>query len=191
MAHAHVLRGMAAGLLAGAAASWVMDQFQQIRAMNPPQRPDDDGGAGGGGEAKSHAPQGKHAGEVQDLHQTTNLDENATVKTAERISQRILHRDLTQSEKRVAGPAVHYAYGSLVGALYGGMAELLPVTAAGLGLPFGFALWLLGDEIAVAALGLAKPPTEYSPEVHADALAAHFMYGATTDVLRRVLRHVV
>lgn len=188
MAHVHVIRGMAAGLLAGAAAAWVMNQFQQIRAMNPPQRPDQ---GGGGGEAKSHAQQGQEQGEVQGLHQTDNLDENATVKTAELISQRVLHRDLTQSEKQIAGPAVHYAYGSLVGALYGGMAELLPITAAGLGMPFGFALWLLGDEIAVPALGLGKQPTEYSPEVHADALAAHFMYGATTDVLRRFLRHVV
>lgn len=187
---AHVLRGMAAGLLAGAAASWVMNQFQQVRATNPPQRPENGGGAAGGAEAKSHAQEGDE-GEDKGLHQSENLDENATVKTAQRISQQVLHRNLTDSEKQVAGPAVHYAYGSLVGALYGGMAELLPITSAGLGLPFGFALWVLGDEIAVPALGLGKQPTEYSPEVHADALAAHFMYGATTDVLRRVLRHVV
>ena len=79
----------------------------------------------------------------------------------------------------------------MVGGLYGGIAEVLPGVAAGLGLPFGFALWLLGDEVAVPALGLAKPPLEYPPEVHADALAAHFMYGVTTDLLRRVFRHVI
>jgi hypothetical protein len=171
---------MAAGLLAGAAASWVMNQFQQVRAINPPQRPENRGGAAGGAEAQSHAQEGEE-GEDKGLHQSDNLDENATVKTAERISQQVLHRNLTESEKQIAAPAVHYA----------GMAELLPITSAGLGLPFGFALWVLGDEIAVPALGLGKQPTEYSPEVHADALAAHFMYGATTDVLRRVLRHVV
>lgn len=185
MAHVHLLRGMAAGLLAGAAAAWVMNQFQQVRAIHPPA-----GSAQGGSEAKSHSEEGQQ-GEGQAMHQSSNLDENATVKTAERISQQVLHRNLTGSEKQIAGPAVHYAYGSLIGAMYGGMAELLPITAAGLGLPFGFALWLLGDEIAVPALGLGKQPTKYSPEVHADALAAHFMYGATTDVLRRFLRHVV
>jgi hypothetical protein len=181
---------MAAGLLAGAAASWVMNQFQQVRAINPPPGPAQGGGRAGGSEAKSHAQEGRQ-GEGQGMGSSTNLDENATVQTAERISQRVLHRNLTESEKQIAGPAVHYAYGSLVGALYGGMAELLPVTGAGLGLPFGFALWALGDEIAVPALGLAKGPTEYSAEVHADALAAHLMYGLTTDVLRRFLRHVV
>lgn len=190
MAHIHLFRGMAAGLLAGAAASWVMNQFQQVRAMNPPQRPEQGGGSAGGTEAKSHAEEGQQAGD-RGLHQSSDLDQNATVATAQRISQAVLNRPLTETEKHVAGPAVHYAYGSLVGALYGGMAELLPITSAGLGMPFGFALWVLGDEIAVPALGLGKQPTEYSPEVHADALAAHFMYGATTDVLRRVLRHVV
>ena len=189
MAHVHLLRGMAAGLLAGAAASWVMNQFQQIRAINPPQGAGGESGGNTGNEAKAQAEQ--EEGEQQGLHQSSDLDQNATVQTAQRISQQVLHRPLTHQEMQIAGPAVHYAYGSLVGALYGGMAELLPVTSAGLGLPFGFALWLLGDEIAVPALGLGKQPTEYSPEVHADALAAHFMYGATTDVLRRFLRHVV
>lgn len=185
MAHTHVFRGMAAGLLAGCAAAWAMNQFQQIRAQNLPQCGD---GGGAGSEAKSKA---QEAENQQGLHQSENLDENATVKTAQRISRKLFEHDLSECEKQVAGPAVHYGYGSLVGALYGGLAELLPITAAGLGLPFGFALWLLGDEIAVPALGLGKRPTEYPVEVHADALAAHFMYGATTDLLRRVLRHVV
>ena len=176
---AHVLRGMAAGLLAGAAASWAMNQFQQLRPIQSPQS--------AGGPEQDEPQQHK-----EQLHQNEEEpDENATVKTAQRISQQVLHRDLSPTEKQIAGPAVHYAYGSLVGALYGGLAELLPITSFGLGMPFGFALWLLGDEIAVPALGLGKKPTEYSPEVHADALAAHFMYGATTDLLRRVLKHVV
>lgn len=183
MAHVHVFRGMAAGLLAGCAASWVMNQFQQVRAQNAPQPP-----RGSGKEAKSQAQEDRGQ---QGLHQGEDPDENATVKTAQRISRKLFEHELSDSEKNIAAPAVHYGYGSLVGALYGGLSELLPITSAGLGLPFGFALWLLGDEIAVPALGLGKPPTEYSPQVHADALAAHFMYGATTDVLRRVLRHVV
>lgn len=179
----HVIRGMAAGLLAGCAAAWAMNQFQQLRAQNQPQPPDDS--------AKEAKAQGQEVESEQHLHQGDNLDENATVMTAKRISWKLFEHELTDSEKRIAGPAVHYGYGSLVGALYGGLSELLPVTSAGLGLPFGFALWLLGDEIAVPALHLGKHPAEYPVQVHADALAAHFMYGATTDLLRRVLRHVL
>ena len=171
---AHVLRGMAAGLLAGLAASWVMNEFQQMRPKSQ------------GGSEPQDQPQ-----ERKEREAGSGADEDATVKTAELVAQRVLHRQLSEREKRIAGPVVHYAYGSLVGALYGGLAELLPVVSAGAGLPFGAALWLLGDEVAVPALGLAKPPTEYPVESHADALAAHFMYGATTDLLRRVLRHVL
>ena len=171
---AHVLRGMLAGALAGCAASWVMNQFMAMRPSS---------------NAPAPAPRGQ--GQESGQSQASNLDEDATVKTATAISQRVLHRELTPAEKQLAGPLVHYAYGTTIGALYGGLAELMPVTAAGLGMPFGMAIWMLGDEIAVPALGLAKPPTEYGPEVHADALSAHLMYGATTDLLRRVLRHVV
>ena len=184
MSSIHVFRGMAAGLLAGCAASWAMNQFHQMRPLQSPQA-----APGGGEEAKDKAENAD--AESKGLHQSSDVDENATVKTAQKLSRKLFEHELTQPEKRVAGPAVHYAYGSMMGALYGGLSELLPVTSAGLGLPFGFALWLLGDEIAVPALGLGKHPTEYAPEVHADALAAHFMYGATTDLLRRVLRHVI
>jgi len=176
---ANVLRGMAAGMLAGLAASWVMNQFQQ---MHPQPGPEDQGEDGGGHDE----PQ-----ERKENHAGSGLDEDATVQAAQAIAQRVIHRNLTDREKRIAGPTLHYAYGSLVGAMYGGLAELLPIVSAGVGLPFGFTLWLLGDEVAVPALGLAKGPTEYPPEAHADALAAHFMYGVTTDILRRVLRHVV
>lgn len=183
----HVFRGMAAGMLAGLAASWVMNEFQQLRPQRQPEpRPE-------GGRPRREPQQEAHQREPQqeDHGQSSEEEEDATVKTARKISQRVLHRDLSECEKQIAGPAVHYAYGSLVGAVYGGLSELLPITSAGLGLPFGAALWLLGDEVAVPALGLGKSPTEYPPEVHADALSSHLMYGLTTDVVRRFLRHVV
>lgn len=177
----HVLRGMAAGFLAGAAASWVMNEFQ---AMRPQRRQGDDTARERGAR---EAPESQERKEQE----SSGMDENATVQTAVAISRNVFHHELSESGKQIAGPAVHYAYGATVGALYGGLAELLPGVSAALGLPFGFAVWLLGDEIAVPALGLARRPTEYPPRVHADALAAHFMYGAATDLFRRVLRHVI
>jgi putative membrane protein len=174
----HVVRGMVAGMLAGCAASWAMNQFQGLRPQNQPHKGDEDGG----GEAREKA-------SMQEHHESE--EDNATVKTAQMVSRKVFQHELSEPEKQVAGPAVHYAYGTLIGGLYGGLAELLPGVASGVGLPFGAALWLLGDEIAVPALGLSKGPTEFEPDVHADALAAHFMYGATLDLMRRVLRHVV
>src|SRR5689334_17636166 len=92
---ANVLRGMAAGMLAGLAASWVMNQFQQMH----PQTQSEDG---------HDEPQQR-----KENHAGSDLDENATVQTAQAIAERVIHRKLTDREKQIAGPAVHYAYGSL------------------------------------------------------------------------------
>lgn len=113
--------------------------------------------------------------------------EDATKKTASAISDAFGHQ-LSQDEKETAGPAVHYAFGSLMGALYGAMAETMPATTAGFGVPFGTAVWLGADEVAVPMLGLAPAPTDTSPSVHAGALASHWIYGLTTDVVRRAVR---
>ena len=176
-----VLRGLVAGALAGCAASWVMNEFQMMRSSGA------QGSNGNSEPGEQREPQERK--EKLARQQESNLEENATVKTAAVISRNLFEHELTSQEKKIAGPIVHYAYGSMIGALYGGLCELLPVASVGLGMPFGAAVWLLGDEIAVPYLGLSRKPTEYPPQVHADALAAHFMYGATTDLLRRVLRH--
>jgi hypothetical protein len=119
----------------------------------------------------------------------TGGGEDATVKAAKRISRGVFHHELDEQEKKVAGPAVHYAMGAVSGAVYGAAAELAPAVSLGAGLPFGAAVWLLADEVAVPAFGLSKSPREYPPEVHAQALGAHLVYGLTTDVVRRALRH--
>jgi len=178
---ANMIRGMAAGLLAGCAASWAMQAFAQMEPVHP--RPRQKGGPNGGESAGSSRP--------REVLKQEGQDEDATVKTAQAVSRKLFEHDLTDDEKQIAAPVVHYAFGSVMGALYGGLAEVMPGLGAGVGLPYGFALWMLGDEIAVPALGLSKGPTDYPVGVHADALSAHLMYGMTTDALRRVLRHVI
>jgi uncharacterized membrane protein YagU involved in acid resistance len=91
----------------------------------------------------------------------------------------------------VAGPAVHYAYGTLVGGLYGAVAEVWPLAGAGFGAMYGMTLWLLGDEAAVPAFRLGPLPTDIPARKHADYLATHIVYGVTLDLVRRVARHVI
>jgi uncharacterized membrane protein YagU involved in acid resistance len=95
---------------------------------------------------------------------------------------------LTQSEKRIAGPAVHYILGTGVGGLYGAAAEIAPKVTAGKGLPIGAVFWLVVDEGAVPLLGLSKVPTAYPLSTHAYALSSHFVYGFTAEVVRRAVR---
>jgi hypothetical protein len=176
---AHEIRGLAAGLLAGCAASYFMNQLSQASQGQKKRESVDKSSQTGGQSSQRQAREGGKE------------EQDTTVATAQAISRKLFHHELSDGEKQIAGPAVHYAYGSIVGAIYGGVAEVFPIVGAGFGLPFGFGLWLLGDEIAVPALGLAKGPAEYPASVHADALASHFVYGLTTDLMRRVLRHVL
>jgi uncharacterized membrane protein YagU involved in acid resistance len=89
--------------------------------------------------------------------------------------------------KPVAGELVHYAFGGAIGAIYGAAAAKTPDVTAWGGLPFGATVWLIADEMGVPLAGLSKAPTEYPLSKHASALAAHLVYGATTEAVRRLI----
>jgi putative membrane protein len=114
--------------------------------------------------------------------------EDSTVKTASAISRTVLHRELTAQEKKAAGLAVHYSFGSGVAAIYGTAVELAPVTRTGWGLPFGAAVWLGAHVIAVPVVGLSGPVTESTPREEAVEFGAHLLYGAVVEAVRRLLR---
>ena len=117
--------------------------------------------------------------------------DDATVKAAKAISENVFGHKLKESEKKPAGAAVHYAFGSATGGLYGAAAEIAPQVTTGLGLPFGAAFWMVADEAVVPLLRLSKGPTEYPVSTHAYALASHLVYGLTTEVTRRAVRNII
>lgn len=117
--------------------------------------------------------------------------DDATVKTANAISESILGHELQENEKKAAGAAVHYAFGTVSGGVYGALAEVAPQVTTAAGVPFGAAFWLLADEITVPLLGLSKGPNQYPLSTHAYALASHLVYGATTELSRRAVRQIL
>jgi len=177
----NVWKGLVAGLAGGLVASWTMNQFQAAWTQIQENSEKSHG-------AQSMQPSdGSNGGQGQDAKE----QDDATVKVAKVISEDVLGHKLQESEKKPAGAAVHYAFGTLTGGLYGALAEVTPqVTAAG-GIPFGAGFWLLADEITVPLLGLSKGPTEYPVSTHAYALASHLVFGATAELSRRAIRHVL
>jgi len=159
----NIWKGLAAGIASGLLASWVMNKFQAELAQLE-----------NGGKKKR-----------------SSGGEDATIKTADRVSRGLLNHKLTKKGKAVAGPVVHYAMGAVSGAIYGAMSEFLPVTKRWLGLPFGAALWLIADEVALPALGLSKKPTDYPAGVHVRALASHLVYGLSTHLVRKGVRRAL
>jgi uncharacterized membrane protein YagU involved in acid resistance len=122
--------------------------------------------------------------------QNGRSDEDATVRAACAISEKLFHHKLRAREKRIAGPVIHFAMAAGLGALYGGLSEVNPRLTRIAGMPFGAGIWLGADEVAVPALRLSKPPLQYPLKLHASALASHLVYGVVTDVVRRAVRKV-
>ena len=176
-----VLKGLVAGLAGGLIASWTMNQFQAAWTRIAE------------GADKSHGAQSMQPTEGSDGNQGNDTAEqdDATVETAKVISRNVFGHELQESEKEPAGAAVHYAFGTVTGGLYGALAEVSPQVTMGAGLPFGAAFWLVADEVTVPLLGLSKGPTEYPVSTHAYALASHLVYGVTAELSRRALRQVL
>jgi len=162
-------KGAAAGAIGGLVAAWTMNQFQALWSK--------------ASEAVESTTPRKSNGRARQEE-----GENATVKTAELITEKFAGRRLRASEKEKAGALLHYGFGTLVGALYGATAEYVPQTKVGWGVPYGAAVFVGADEIAVPAFGLSKSPTEYPVSQHAYALASHIVYGATLETVRRIVR---
>lgn len=182
---ARAARGAVAGFIGGAVASWVMNEYiaaEQRRGRQLAQRRQ---------QSQQRASQQSTALKQQQQRKQSGGEDDATVKTAQLISRRLFHHELTPNEKKIAGPVVHYGYGSLAGAMYGALTELWPLAGAGFGMLWGTMMWLLGDEIAVPALRLGPPPTHVPVRAHADYLGAHLAYGIALDLARRVARHLI
>ena len=161
-----LLNGALAGALAGLAGAYAMERFQNWwseteRRLAPKER--------------------AHAQE----------DEPTTVKAAERIAEEVLETEIPDEHKPAAGRAVHYAMGTVSGAIYGATSELLPFVRWGNGLAFGAVLWWIADNEVVPAIGLADEPSRYPPSTHAYALASHLVYGMVTESVRTALRLVL
>jgi uncharacterized membrane protein YagU involved in acid resistance len=132
----------------------------------------------------------KHGAQSMRVGEPPRSDRDPAEKVAAGVSA-LAGQTLTRQEEDYGGRVVHYAFGTSVGALYGCATEGAPWLAAGLGLPFGAAVWVAADLAAVPLLGLSKPPTEYPAWINRYALAAHLVYGLTTEGARRCLRRYV
>jgi len=182
---ANVWKGALAGLVAGLVASWVMDRFQDVWL----------GLSSNNGSTKKENSSERALSNLtaeQSLIKTGGPDDenedNATVKAASALSEGIFAHRLTPEEKKITGPAVHYAVGATSGIVYGVIAELLPEVTAGAGLPYGTAFWLVVDEGMVPLLRLSRAPNAYPVSTHIYAFASHLVFGATAEGVRRLLR---
>lgn len=111
----------------------------------------------------------------------------STERAADRLAA-FTGRRLPSRERPVAGEAVHYGMGSLVGGLYGAAAELDPRVTCGRGTVFGVAAATVVDETLVPAFRFGDPVTRAPLPSHPYSYASHLVYGAFTESARQLFR---
>lgn len=170
-----VTKGLAAGLVGGLAATWVMTKAQQ--AWSAAQSSQE--------EPSTSESESSGADDGEDDSQPT------TVTVASNVSRALTGRDIPDEKKPVSGQVVHYGFGTLMGGLYGTAAELDRRATAGFGTGFGAALFTSADEAALPALGLSPPPHRVPASTHAYGLMSHLVYGVTAELVRRIVRRAL
>lgn len=104
--------------------------------------------------------------------------EMPTQTVARRVTEQLARRGPLEHPAGAA-QAVHLAFGSAWGGLYGLVAGSA-LGAEGLkgGLAFGGAVWLMSDNLLLPAFRLSAWPQHYPVKTHLYAIAAHAIYGA-------------
>ena len=172
MAERHPVRGVLAGVAGGLVAAWAMNLWSE--------------GPGAALTKQLETP------EEQKQSAASSDGEDATMKAADAIVAAAQHgQHLTHEERAKDGPIVHYAFAALMGGLYGGLAEYSPLVRSGFGTSYATALFVGGDMLAVPALHFSKPVSEYPPASYVSPFASHLVYGATTELIRRLVRVVL
>lgn len=115
-------------------------------------------------------------------------EEPSTEKVASAISENVFEEELEGDTKKLAGNAVHYAFGTLIGGFYGALTELYPALNTGQGTLYSTAVWLGADELALPLLGFTPAPQERPVSEHVYGVAAHAVYGVVTETVRDALR---
>ena len=168
--------GLIAGAIGGLVASWVMNVFMENAGPKIQQTAQ---------KFDSSAQRQQPSSQSQSDNEPK---EDATMKTADAVVSTVTGgRHLSMEAKQKSGPVVHYAFGALMGALYGAAAEYSPLSRAGFGTAFGSALFAGADLWAVPALHLSSS-SDTSVSSLATPFSAHLVYGATTEAVRRLVR---
>jgi len=169
--NAHLASGIVAGVAGGLVASWIMNEFMKNVGPSLQNAVQGEGGAGEQQEPVGPKP------------------DDATMKTADAVVSTVTGgRHLSHEGREKGGPIVHYAFGALMGATYGAIAEGLPEATFGFGTAFGAALFAGADLVAVPALNLSGSPGDAPVSSLTTPFAAHLLYGAATEAVRRVVR---
>jgi hypothetical protein len=176
------LKLAAIGVIGGVVAAMAMDSFSRcLRAFHGDGREVDGATPGGERDAKGTQPaQAKRTG-----------DDDAAVKVGTAAFTSVAGYTPGPEVRQWLGTAAHYGFAAAMGVNYMLASEQAPDLRRGYGTVYGSLVWAAADEGVLPAAGLSKKPSEVPIGVHAYALGAHWVYGATLETCRRVAAAVL
>jgi uncharacterized membrane protein YagU involved in acid resistance len=170
------LKLAAIGVVSGIVAAMAMDTFSRLMR-----------GPDGGPEAEGATPGGERDGKgAQPAQAEASGGQDATVKVGTAAFESVAGYTPSRETQQWLGRLAHYGFSAAVGVNYVLASERAPDLRRGYGTMYGSMVWAAADEGAVPALGLSKKPGEIPMGVHAYALSAHWVYGATLEACRRI-----
>lgn len=117
--------------------------------------------------------------------------ETPPVLLANKIKKSLVEIPLKEENKPVVGDAIHWAFGTSTGAIYGALAANSPVVASGLGLPFSLGFYALTHGSTIPMMGLEPYPVNVRMDYAWNEFAGHLLYGVTLDLVRRATLVVI
>ncbi len=111
-------------------------------------------------------------------------DESAPTAIGRIAYEKLFGHPPSEKTKNALSWAVHIGYGLSAGALF---AAVRPQARLRDGALYSTALWLFGDELGTAVLGLADNPMTFPPIRHAASLAQHLGYGLVLATATRAI----
>ena len=110
---------------------------------------------------------------------------NSSLVMADALSEIVAGQRLTSEQRAKAPKVVHLTFSVLTGGCYGALNEIAPPISGGLGSAFGAALFAVGG---FPALVMGKGDDVLKPGELGASLAAHVVYGVSTELSRRLAR---
>ncbi len=107
------------------------------------------------------------------------------------LAEKIAGHSLDNDAKTVATETIHWAFGAMVGAAYGALAEYYPAATAKEGASFGLALATLTHETALPAMGLSAEPEDQTFRERTSEMSTHVVFGLVTETVRRNVRKLL
>ena len=160
-------RGLFIGAISGLAGTILMTEFQNVwnKVSEETENP-------------------KPKGEKRVKPEKKEEKEDSTMKAAGKISEEIGH-PLSRKDRKKAGPWVHYAFGTSIGAVFGLTTEMGPDSLRAInpvlaGTAYGIAVFLAAHEVAVPAQKLSSNPLKEPVSNQIAEFASHLIYGVRT-----------